>query len=112
MPMAAVSSARDDPHPLAPADSTTVSCSEAWRQLKAHPNIVECVTVCERRADPRSADLRMLADVVARQTHCAPPADGSCSSSSRRLTVEKAGLREALDLLDRGVPKGGLPPLR
>lgn len=54
----------------------------------------------------------MLADVVARQTHCAPPADGSCSSSSRRLTVEKAGLREALDLLDRGISKGVpmLPP--
>lgn len=111
MPMAATSSARDDPHPLSAPEATTVPCSEAWRQLKAHPNIVQCVDRlfqrCRAAHTRGSADLRMLADVVAVRTHCAPPADGSCSSSSRRLTVEKDALRDALALLDRGGPQPG-----
>ncbi|TDL28372.1 hypothetical protein BD410DRAFT_780873 [Rickenella mellea] len=47
----------DDSDPLA---SETIPCSEAWRQLKSHPNIA-------------FADLSMLADVVARRTKCNGP---------------------------------------
>ncbi|BGP15032.1 hypothetical protein JCM10213v2_002987 [Rhodosporidiobolus nylandii] len=103
----------------------TVPCNEAWTALKAHPNIA-------------FADLQMLADVVAKRTHCGgpvastppPPPSTSAPASDfrpelvpqaqlqcsidagtrKRLTVERGAVNEALDILDRAVARGG--PLR
>ena len=52
----------------------TIPCSEAWRQLKSHPNIA-------------FADLSMLADVVARRTKCSGPQARSEHSGDDCITV-------------------------
>ncbi|GAA6037874.1 hypothetical protein JCM8097_005081 [Rhodosporidiobolus ruineniae] len=44
----------------------TVPCNEAWTALKSHPNIA-------------FADLQMLADVVAKRTHCGGPVHSTAS---------------------------------
>ncbi|GAA5854570.1 hypothetical protein JCM8547_004890 [Rhodosporidiobolus lusitaniae] len=101
----------------------TVPCNEAWTALKAHPNIA-------------FADLAMLADVVAKRTHCGGPVHSTpppvpstsapdssfdpsrqlvpqsqlqCSidaGTRKRLTVERGAVNEALEILDRAVARG------
>ncbi|KAK7058870.1 hypothetical protein VNI00_001494 [Paramarasmius palmivorus] len=64
----AVVSLSSTPDPLSPMgtpppicqDKETIPTSEAWRQLKAHPNVA-------------FADLALLADVVARRSKCTGP---------------------------------------
>jgi hypothetical protein len=54
----------------------------------------------------------MLADVVARRTHCdgPTPAGESAEAAGRRLTVERGGVERALAMLDSGdYPRGGAP---
>lgn len=83
------------------AGSDTMTPDEAWQALKAHPNA-------------RTANLAMLADVVARRTKCVGPrvelspeaeerarsASDPLGSDKRTLRVETSGVRDALRLLD------------
>ncbi|KAK4055507.1 hypothetical protein OIV83_000053 [Microbotryomycetes sp. JL201] len=103
---------RSVPRGVRTTSTDKIPCNEAWMTLKQHPNIA-------------FADLQMLADVVAKRTHCEGPASveqsndlaasisdpaessfghsGSAQSGQRRLTVEKSAVREALMILDRAV---------
>ncbi|KAM0788994.1 hypothetical protein ACM66B_003063 [Microbotryomycetes sp. NB124-2] len=105
---------RSVPRGVRTTSTDKIPCNEAWMTLKQHPNIA-------------FADLQMLADVVAKRTHCegpalkeqvstsdatppdtfalgrVAPAASQAQSSGRRLTVEKSAVREALAILDRAV---------
>ncbi|KAK4705374.1 AP-1-like transcription factor, partial [Phenoliferia sp. Uapishka_3] len=90
-----VSNAREEdvilPRSVEPGVRTvdTVPCNEAWTVLKCHPNIA-------------FADLQMLADVVAKRTHCDGPVSMSLPSSSSSLlpspTVSPRSLTPPLGL--------------
>lgn len=69
------------------------NCGQIWSQLKQHPNI-------------GSANLQLLAEVVARKSHSDEEAKGGHefdvgSSRPRMLMVQERGISEALSLLDR-----------
>ncbi|GJE85759.1 bZIP domain-containing protein [Phanerochaete sordida] len=60
-PAATANNAAAQSAPAAPAEpDDTISCDDAWRQIKSHPNV-------------SFADLDLLADVVARRSKCTGP---------------------------------------
>lgn len=82
---------------------TDIPCNDAWTMLKEHPNIAFASTV-----PPLSfpllipPDLQLLADVVAKRTRCDGGSDTDVATERRkRLTVERAGVTDALKFLDR-----------
>ena len=61
--IATLTATAPQPSPAAPvpvAATDTISCDDAWRQIKSHPNV-------------NFADLDLLADVVARRSKCTGP---------------------------------------